>query len=110
MAAAAVPWTTIALLAIEITTAAKAAYDKWRLKAKPAPIDPHAEVQTQIGAIAQRLEALEANETAQVKLLEQMAEQVNTLSVAVTRLHKRNLAALSLACVALVICIFLLIR
>ena len=79
-------------------------------EAEAKAIDPHAEVQAQIGTLTQRLEALEANETEQVKLIQQMAEQVNALSVAVTRLHKRNLVALSVAGAAAALSIVLLVR
>lgn len=108
--AAKLPWSKIISWGAQIASAAKDIYGKWSSKPKPPAIDPHAEVKTQLAAITKRIENLEATETEQVKVVKEIAEQLQHLSIAVGHLSARctvlmwatGTAAL-LSCIAIVL-------
>jgi len=87
--AAKLPWPKIISWGAQIASAAKDIYDKWSSKPKPPAIDPHAEVKTQLAAITKRIETLEATETEQVRVVKEIAEQLQDLSIAVGHLSAR---------------------
>jgi hypothetical protein len=77
---AALPLREMIVLASHVVQAASTIYQKWIARPKPEPVDLHAETRTQIAAIVQRLQTLEALETDQVKLVQEMAQQIERLS------------------------------
>ena len=100
----------IIILGTELIRAANSMYSKWTSKSKPPLIDMHAEVKAQIAAIALRLEALEENESGQVKLVKEMAEQLQYLSIEISRVSGRTTILLWMSSIAVVIsCVALLV-
>lgn len=105
-------WSKILTLGTQIACAAKDIYDKWSSKSRPPPIDPHAEVKTQLAAITKRIENLAATETDQVRVMKEIADQLQHISVAVGHLSARCTALMwatgtsaLLSCIAIVLTI-----
>jgi hypothetical protein len=82
---AALPLREMIVLASHVVQAASTIYQKWIARPKPEPVGPHAETRTQIAAIVQRLQTLEVLETDQVKLVQEMAQQIQSLSTRVAQ-------------------------
>jgi hypothetical protein len=82
---AALPLREMVVLASHVVQAATTVYQKWIARPKPEPVNPQAETTTQVAAIVQRLQTLEALETDQVKLVQEMAQQMQSLSTRIAQ-------------------------
>ena len=102
---AALPLREMIVLASHAVQAASTIYQKW-IARKPEPVDLHAETRTQIAAVVQRLQTLEALETDQVKLVQEMAQQIESLSERVSQTFWRACAALRISVVAAAAALF----
>lgn len=103
-----IPWPELISLGAEVVRTAKDLYNRSSSNRRPPRVDPHAEVKAQIAAIAERLEALEAAQAEQAKLAKELAEQLQSVSLAVARSSARNVLLLwlsaggiGLSCIAL---------
>jgi hypothetical protein len=95
-----VPWKQLILLIPDVSKAAKALWEQWT-KAKPEPIDPTAPTNAQITAISRRIEALEANEPRQSKIVSDIADQLQAIAVGLGETAARQARATALASTAL---------
>src|SRR3989304_6677322 len=105
-----VPWKEIIVVSGKVVIAARDIYNNWKSRPQPSSVNPHAEAKAHIPAILQRLEALEATETDQVRVVKEIAEQLQSLSVGVSRTAHRSTfimwlagGAVILSCITLVI-------
>lgn len=102
-AVAAVPWKEILrALPVVVSTADKL----WRAlssKSKKSAVDPDADLKTQIGELASRLQENEVTQTEQAKVVALMVEQMQALAARFARSYWLSLAALALACVGIVV-------
>ena len=102
-AVAAVPWKEILrALPVVVSTADKL----WRAlssKSKEPPVDPAADLKTQIGELASRFQENEVVQTEQAKVVAMMAEQIQALAARSARSYWLSFAALVLASVAIVV-------
>lgn len=110
--AIAIPWNKI----LEIITSdvvingAKDLWERWDSKTNPPPVDPQSEIKTQIEVIVKRLEALEASEPDQAKLMKEIAEQLQGVSTGLIEVSRRSstglwigIGAFAISCVTLLI-------
>lgn len=98
-----IPWDQVILHGPKVLDAATSIFDKWKTRPRPQAINPEAEVQTQLTAIAQRLQALEEAQTAQTEVAKDMAQQIQSLSAGFSDLSKKTALALWLAAGALLL-------
>jgi hypothetical protein len=103
--AAAIPWSVILKTLPEVVFAAKELWDRWSSRSRRAAIDPNADVKAQLGAIGERLAALEAAETDQAKLVSQIAEQLQGVARRVSIAYWLGLSALLLSCGAFLLAV-----
>src|ERR1700716_1435042 len=101
--AAVIPWKVILQALPTLVVTAKELWNHWQSRPRTAPVDPDADVRTQLASVAQRLEALESAETDQTKLLSQMAEQLQGIARRASIAYWLGLIGLLLACVALLL-------
>src|SRR5258706_6310984 len=102
---AAIPWKVIIQALPTIVVTAKDLWNHWSSR-KSAPVDPHADVRTQLAAAVERLAALESAETEQAKLISQIAEQLQGIARRVSITYWLALGGLALSCVALLVAAF----
>ena len=98
--AAAIPWKVILQALPPLVVSAKDLWNHWSSRPKTPPVDPNADVRTQLASVAQRLAALESAETDQAKLVSQMAEQLQGIARRVSVAYWLGLSGLLLSCVA----------
>ena len=103
--AAAIPWKVILQALPTVVVTAKDLWQHWSSR-KSAPVDPHADVRTQLASAAERLAALESAETEQAKLVSQIAEQLQGIARRVSLAYWLGLGGLVLSCIALLLAIF----
>jgi hypothetical protein len=101
--AAAIPWTMILRALPTVVVAARELWNRWSSRPRAAPLDPHADVRTQLASVAERLVALESAETDQTKLISQMAEQLQGIARRVSVAYWLGLGGLLLSCAALLL-------
>jgi len=99
--AAAIPWKEILKALPTVVVSAKELWTRWS-KVKAAPVDPKADVKTQLASVAERVAALERAETDQAKLVSQIAEELQGIARRVSVAYWLGLSGLVLACVAVV--------
>lgn len=104
--AAAIAWKTILKALPTIVVAAKDLWDYWSSRQKTAPIDPNADLKTQMAAVAEKLAALEGAEADQAKLVSQIAEQLQGIARRASVAYWLGLSSLLLSCAALLLAIF----
>ena len=104
--AAVIPWKVILQALPTLVVTAKELWNHWSSRPKTAPVDPNADVRTQLASVAQRLEALESAETDQTKLVSQMAEQLQGIARRASVAYWLGLGGLLLACVAVLLAAF----
>jgi len=101
--AAAIPWTVILKALPAVVVTAKELWNYWSSRPKTAPVDPNADVRTQLASVAERLAALESAETDQARLVSQMAEQLQGIARRASVAYWLGLSSLLLSCVALLL-------
>ena len=104
--AAAIPWKVILKALPMVVVTAKELWNYWSSRPKTAPVDPHADVTTQLASVGERLAALESAEAAQAKLVSQMAEQLQGIARRAAIAYWLGLSGLLLSCVALLLAVF----
>lgn len=104
--AAVIPWAVILKALPTVVVTARELWKHWSSRPKTAPVDPKADVKTQLASVAQRLEALESAETDQTKLISEMAEQLQGIARRVALAYWLGLGGLLLSCVALLLAVF----
>lgn len=83
-------WKEIIAIVPAVVAGAKEVYDKWSSRSKPVPVDPQSEIKSQIAAIVERLQVLEASGVDQANLAQQIAEQLQGLSAGLTEVSGRS--------------------
>jgi hypothetical protein len=101
--AAAIPWKMILQALPTIVVTAKQLWKHWSSRPQTAPIDPRADVKTQLASLADRLAALESAETEQAKLMSQIAEQLQGIARRAAVAYWLGLSGLMLSCIALLL-------
>jgi len=96
------PWSTILQALPTVAVTAKDLWNHWSSR-KSTPVDPSADVKTQLASIAERLAALESAETEQARLVSQMAEQLQGIARRVSIAYWLGLGGLLVACAALAV-------
>ena len=76
----AVPWRTILKALPAVVGTAEMAWGRLSSKPKEPPVNPAADLHTQIEALAKRVQELEAAEAEQAKVLAELAEQVEAIA------------------------------
>lgn len=76
----AVPWRTILKALPAVVGTAEMAWGRLSSKPKEPPVDPHADLRTQVEALTKRVQELEAAEAQQAKLTAELAEQVEAIA------------------------------
>ena len=104
--AAAIPWTMILRALPTVVVTARELWNRWSSRPRTAPIDPKADVRTQLASVAERLVALESAETDQTRLISQMAEQLQGIARRTSVAYWMGLGGLLLSCAALLIAVF----
>lgn len=104
--AAAIPWKMILNALPTIVVTARELWNHWSSRPKTAPVDPSADVRTQLASLGERLAALESAETDQAKLVSQMAEQLQGIARRAAVGYWLGLSGLLLSCVALLLAAF----
>ena len=104
--AAAIPWKVILKALPVVVVSAKELWNYWSSRPKTAPVDPKADVTTQLASVGERLAALESAETVQAKLVSQMAEQLQGIARRAAIGYWLGLSGLLLSCVALLLVAF----
>jgi hypothetical protein len=100
--ASAVPWRKIlTALPLVVTTADKA----WKALAsrKEPPVDPAADLKTQLAELAARVQENDAAQAEQAKVVAQIAEQLEAVANRSARGYRLAWLALAIACVAMAI-------
>jgi len=103
--AAAIPWKVILKALPVVVVTAKELWNYWSSRPRTAPVDPNADVTTQLVSVGERLEALESAEAAQAKLVSQMAEQLQGIARRAAIGYWLGLSGLLLSCVALLLAV-----
>jgi hypothetical protein len=96
------PWRKIlTALPLVVTTADKA----WKALAtkKEPPVDPTADLKTQLAELAQRVQDNDVAQAEQAKVVAQIAEQLEAVANRSARGYRLAWAAFAIACVAVVI-------
>jgi len=101
--AAVIPWKMILQALPTIVVTAKELWNHWSSRPKTAPVDPNADVRTQLASVAERLAALESAETEQAKLVSQIAEQLQGIARRAAVAYWLGLSGLALSCAALLL-------
>jgi hypothetical protein len=96
----AIPTAILIEAAPRIFEAAMGAFDKWKTRPKPEPVDPSADPRAQLAAIVARLQALEDAESSQAEVVKNIAGQLEGLSAAFTESSRKTTTALWIAGVA----------
>ena len=104
--AAAIPWAVILKALPTIVVTARELWNHWSSRPKAAPVDPNADVKTQLASVAERLVALESAETDQTKLISEIAEQLQGIARRTSVAYWLGLSGLLLSCVALLLAVF----
>ena len=104
--AAVIPWKEILRHLPTVVVAAKELWNHWSSRPKRGPVDPNADVRTQLAAVTERLAALEAAETDQAKVVSQIAEQLQAIARRAALAYWLGLGGLLLAGVALLLAVF----
>ena len=104
--AAVIPWKEILRHLPTVVLAAKELWNHWSSRPKRGPVDPNADVRTQLAAVTERLAALEAAETDQAKVVSQIAEQLQAIARRAALAYWLGLGGLLLAGVALLLAVF----
>ena|SRR5579864_2787108 len=104
--AAVIPWKMILQALPTLVVTARDLWNHWSSRPKTAPVDPNADVRTQLASIAERLVALESAETDQARLISQMAEQLQGIARRTAVAYWLGLGGLLLSCVALLLTVF----
>src|SRR5260221_8540402 len=94
---AAIPWKVILQALPTVVVTAKDLWNHWSSR-KSAPVDPHADVRTQLASVAERLAALESAETEQAKIVSQIAEQLQGIARRVSIAYWLRLRGLLVGC------------
>jgi hypothetical protein len=89
-----------------IVVTARELWNHWLSRPRTAPVDPNADVKTQLASVGERLAALESAETDQAKLVSQMAEQLQGIARRTSVAYWLGLSGLLLSCVALLLAAF----
>ncbi len=103
---AAIPWKEILKALPTVVAAAKELWNHWSSRPKTGPVDPNADVTTQLASAAERLSALEGAQADQSKLVSQMAEQLQGIARRVSIAYWLGLSGLVLSCIALLLAVF----
>lgn len=101
---AAIPWKVILRALPTVVVTARELWNHWSSRPK-APVDPSADVKTQLESAAERLAALEYAETEQTKLVSQMAEQLQGIARRAAVAYWLGLAGLLLSCAAVLLAV-----
>ena len=101
--AAAIPWKMILQALPTLVVTAKELWNHWSSRPRVAPVDPNADVRTQLASVAERLAALESAETDQTRLVSEMAEQLQGIARRAAVAYWLGLSGLLLACAALLL-------
>jgi hypothetical protein len=104
--AVAISWKMILKALPTVVVTARELWNYWSSRPKTAPVDPNADVRTQLASIAERLAALESAETSQAKLVSQMAEQLQGIARRAAVAYWLGLSGVLLSCVALLLAAF----
>ncbi len=104
--AAVIPWKMILQALPTLVVTARDLWNHRSSRPKTAPVDPNADVRTQLASIAERLVALESAETDQARLISQMAEQLQGIARRTAVAYWLGLGGLLLSCVALLLTVF----
>ena len=104
--AAAIPWKVILKALPVVVVTAKELWNYWSSRPRTAPVDPNADMTTQLVSVGERLAALESAETVQAKLVSQMAEQLQGVARRAAVGYWLGLSGLLLSCGALLLAIF----
>lgn len=103
--AAAIPWKAILKALPMVVVTAKELWNYWSSRPRTAPVDPNADMTTQLVSVGERLTALESAEAAQAKLVSQMAEQLQAIARRASVGYWLGLSGLLLACLALLLAV-----
>jgi len=104
--AAAIPWKLILKALPMVVVTARELWHQWSSRPKAAPVDPSADVRTQLVSVGERLAALESAETDQSQLVSQIAEQLQGIARRASVAYWLGLSGLLLSCVALLLAFF----
>jgi hypothetical protein len=103
--AAAIPWTQILKALPYVVDGAKTVL-KMTSKPKEAPLDPAQDLREQLASLAERIEATDAAQAEQAKVLAQVAEQLQAIAIRAARGYWLAVGALGLSALAVAISIF----
>ena len=103
--AAAISWKAILKALPMVVVTAKELWNYWSSRPRTAPVDPNADMTTQLVSVGERLAALESAEAAQAKLVSQMAEQLQGIARRASAAYWLGLSGLLLACLALLLAV-----
>ena len=104
--AAVIPWKEILRHLPAVVVAARELWNHWSSRPRRGPVDPNADVRTQLAAVAERLAALEAAETDQAKVVSQIAEQLEGIARRASIAYWLGLSGLLLGGAALLLAVF----
>jgi hypothetical protein len=104
--AAAISWKMILKALPTVVVTARELWNYWSTRPKTIAVDPNADVRTQLASVGERLAALESAETDQVKLVSQIAEQLQGIARRAAVAYWLGLGGLLLSCVALLLAAF----
>lgn len=99
----AIPTSLLIEAAPRIFDAAMTAFDKWKNRPRPEPVDPGADPKIQIAGIVARLQALEDAESRQAEVVKNIAGELKGVSVGLDALHRRTRFAIWMAVGALAV-------
>ena len=104
--AAVIPWKEILKVLPTVVVTAKDLWKHWSSRPKGVPVDPNADVKTQLASVAERLAALEGAETDQARVVSQIAEQLQGIARRAAAAYWLGIGGLLLAFVALLLAAF----
>jgi hypothetical protein len=105
-AAAAIPWKEILKALPAVASAAEKVWKQIAAKPKEAPIDPTADLRTQISALGARTEEIQSGMTDQARVVAQLAEQLEAVARRAARGYWFAAGALTLSVVSLLLAAF----
>ena len=102
---AAIPWKVVVNALPAIVDTARKLFEAWLSRPKVPPVDPNADVRTQLASMMEKFAALELAELDQAKLVSQMAEQLQGIAHRASAAYWLGVGGLLLALAALLLAV-----
>lgn len=102
-AAAAIPWKDILKALPVVATTAERVWRQIASKPRETPMDPAADLRTQVAALGKSVQELQSGLTDQAKVVAQLAEQLEAVARRAARGYWFAVAALALSIAAVLI-------